>query len=129
MKGLTCPELCLDCPLASQIPAPRVLEQSDNSRIVSIEPDIVRVPGRGTTISFDFEHGIPIQPHKKVVEVGILSDGSDEGLGFWVNESLGLSGVARAFEACNGPKNVRKGFLKLGKEAVCGAVLDFAEKS
>ncbi len=129
MRRLPCPELCLDCPLVSQVPAPRVLEQSDNSRIVSIESDIVRVPGRGTTISLDFEHGIPVQSHKSVVEVGILSEGSDEGLGFWVNDSLGLSGVVRAFEACNRPRNVRKGFLKLGKEAVCGAVLDFAEKS
>ena len=129
MSRQQCPELCPDCPLASQIPAPRVLEQSDNSRIVSIEPDIVRTPGRGTTISLDFEHGIPVQPHKRVVEVGILSEGSDEGLGFWVDSNLGVEGVARVFKDCKGPKIIRRGFLRLGKEAVCGAVLEFAEKS
>lgn len=128
MNRYPCPELCQDCPLASQIPAPRVLEQSDNSRIVSVEPDIVRVPGQGTIISLDFEHGIPVQPHKRMIEVGMLSEDSDEGLGFWVDSSLGVDGVVRAFGNCKGPKTARKGFLKLGKEAVCGAVPEFAEK-
>ena len=70
----------MDCTLTTQIPAPRVLEQSNESRILSIEPDVVRSPGRGTTVSVDFEHGIPVQPHERVIEVGVASRWEDGAL-------------------------------------------------
>ena len=121
MNKIPCPELCVDCPLVELVPSKsRELEQSDN--FISRG----NVSPRGNSVSFDFEYGRPVGPH--LVEVGLVPEGGGDGAGFWVDSSLGLSGVAQTFEECRGPKFKRKGLLKLGKEAVCGAALNFAEK-
>lgn len=121
MNSIPCPELCNDCPLIQSVPSePRELEQSENFIAKgNISPS-------GDRATFDFEYGRPVGPH--LVELGFVPEGGGVGLGFWVDSSLGLRGVAKVFEDCSGPRNKRKGFLKLGKEAVCGAVLDFAEE-
>ncbi len=121
MNKVACPELCVDCPLIEVVPSKsRELEQSDNFIAHG------NVSPRGDKVSFDFEYGRPVGQH--LVEVGLVPEGGGSGLGFWVDSSLGLRGVAHALEECKGPKLKRKGLLKLGKEAVCGAVLDFAKQ-
>jgi len=121
MNTIKCPELCADCPLAELVPAKsRELERSGNFIAKgNISPKADRV-------SFDFENGQPVGEH--MIEVGLVPEGGGNGVGFWVDSSLGLSGVARAIEQCKGPKQKRAGFLKLRTESVCGAVLDFAEE-
>src|SRR5579872_2325512 len=117
MNRVSCPELCPDCPLAPHIPEPRVLEQGGGFRALGT---IVNTP-TGSTASFDFENGRPVGPH--LIEIGLLSEDSSYGRGYWVKDNVGLSGVTDAFEDCQGPETKRTGLLRLGKEAVCGAVL------
>jgi hypothetical protein len=123
MTTIKCPELCPDCPLAEAVPSnPRELETSENF----IAKGTITHTTKGDTASFDFEHGRPTGPY--LVEVGLVPEGGGIGLGFWVDDSLGLVGVARAIENCEGPKKKRSGFMKLGKNAVCGAVLEVAQE-
>src|ERR1035437_7258427 len=104
MTEVPCPELCPDCPLAQAVPSrPRQLEQSD--RFIALGD----ISPRGNSVSFDFENGRPTGRH--LMEVGLVPKGGGDGLGFWVDCSLGLSGVARAIEKCEGPKSRRKGLL------------------
>lgn len=121
MNTIACPELCADCPLAVSVPAQsRQLEQSERF----IAKGKIRHDRKGDSVSFDFENGRPTGPH--LVEVGLVPEGGGDGLGFWVDSSLGLSGAARSIQECHGPK--RTGFLKLGGKA-CGALLEFAEEN
>jgi hypothetical protein len=122
MSTVACPELCPDCPLAQYVPTDkRQLEQSDGFIAKGT------VSPKGNSVSFDFEGGRPVGSH--LVEIGLVPDGGGDGVGFWVDSSVGLSGVAHEIENCKGPRNKRHGFLKLGKRAVCGAALEFAEEA
>jgi hypothetical protein len=124
MERIPCPELCPDCPLAEVMPAEsRQLEQSKE---FIAKGKVVHHP-EGDKVTFDFERGRPVGRH--LIEVGLIPEGGDQGLGFWVDSSLSLSDIASEFEICTGPKYTRVGFLKLGKQAVCGAVSRFAEES
>ena len=119
MQRISCPELCPDCPYAQMIPEPRTLEDSGNYQI---EPEISE---NRSSASFSFEYGVPTNEH--LVEIGLLQEGSSQGIGFWVNGRVGLRGVARAIQSCEKPTEVRKGFMKRKKQLVCSAVEQFAE--
>lgn len=124
MNSIPSPELCANCPLAEAVPGEkRQLEQSEQFIAKGV---ITHRRKDGDSVSFDFENGRPVGPH--VVEIGLVPEGGGDGMGFWVDSSIGLSGAAKAIENCKGPKNQRYGFLKLRQTKVCGAVLDFAEE-
>ena len=121
MQTRACPELCPDYPLGQFVPSEkRELELSDNF----IPEGTVNPVDK--SISFDFEYGRPVGPH--LVEVGLVPEGGGEGIGFWVDSSVGLSGMVRVIENCGGPKGKRSGFLRLRKESVCGAILKVAKE-
>lgn len=118
MSRMLCPEPCDDCPLRELVPAERYeLEQSEKTIAKG------NISPKGNSVSFDFENGKPIGPH--LVEVGFLPEGSNDGIGFWVDSGVAMSGVAKEIVNCSRPK--RTGFLGLGKK-ICGAVSNFAEE-
>lgn len=125
MNKILCPELCPTCPLRNMVPdEPRYLEEVGERAI----PKTGWTPDGRSMVSLDFEHGRVVGP--RLAEVALMSEGADSGPAFWVKGEVWESGgVQRAFEDCHKPTHIRAGILKLGKEAVCAAVLKFAEKS
>lgn len=125
MTKIPCPELCADCPLKIwALTEPRYLEEVGERALGKIDT----TPEGHNTVSFDFEYGRVVGP--RLAEVALLSEGADSGPAFWVKGEVWESGaVQKAFEECHQPTNVRTGFLKLGKKAVCAATLEFAQKA
>jgi hypothetical protein len=78
-------------------------------------------------VSFEFVDGRPVSRH--LVEVGLVPEGGDQCLGFWVDSPANLEDLAKEFEVCTGPIYRRTGLLKLGRQAICGAQSRFAAES
>jgi hypothetical protein len=73
--------------------------------------------GSFASLSIEHEKG----PHE--VEIAVLQEGNDNGPAFWARKEAWDSGAAQqAFEDCDQPGQVRVGFLKLRKQAVCEAL-------
>jgi hypothetical protein len=116
MNKVPCPELCADCPLRSML---------------SVEPEYLEVVGSrtlpevsygnvgGNSVSIGIEYGAG----PKQLEVALTTEASKTGPAFWLREGVWRSGVVQqAFEDCSQPTQLRSGFLKLSKQAVCGAL-------
>ena len=120
MKSKECVELCDNCPLRTMFPSvPLPIEKDLYLTKVgeaAIPQTWIDNAGSGH-IEIDNVHG------PKQVEIAILPEGSESGPAFYFRESTWSNGaVEKAFENCTEPKQIRSGFLKLSKSAVCSAL-------
>lgn len=119
---MPCVELCPDCPLRDMLPdgaefpdKPRHLEQVGERTL----PATYSYSGSDGSMGVGIEYGAG----PRQTEVAILSEGVKTGPAFWAREGTWSSGaVQRAFEDCDEPTQIRYGFLKLSKQAVCEAM-------
>lgn len=119
MKTVDCPRLCETCPIRNYIEGEPVTmtETAYELRVEAVVDPITKE----NVYAYDFVNGMPTT--KRLSTIAIANEIGKKGFRFQAKGEDWDSGqTVKEFEDCQGPSQIKSGFLNLKRLTVCSAL-------